>query len=186
MGLVQWVEKKYGRKKGLVRHITALAQYNTGKLKQFDDIDFSRVKRIIYVCKGNICRSAFAEFKTLSIGFKAASGGLAVVNRDPADQMASQVAQERGIDLSDHFSKNIRSLDVDESDLLVTFEPWQAESVAAIVEGSHAQVTLLGLHSKVKRPHLEDPYSLSKEYFQTCFSVIEQGVMGMVDKTTMG
>jgi protein-tyrosine phosphatase len=41
---------------------------------------------------------------------------------------------------------------------------------------SGVQISLLGLWCDPPRPHIEDPYGLSEEYFSTCFGFIDEAL----------
>ena len=43
------------------------------------------MKRLVFVCKGDFCRSAYAEGKVSALGFSAKSFGLEVTRELPAD-----------------------------------------------------------------------------------------------------
>ena len=69
------------------------------------------MKRILFICTGNTCRSPMAEgiFKKISNSNKytAESAGLMVSNASSASNDAINVCQEIGIDISKHKSKSI-------------------------------------------------------------------------------
>ena len=58
-------------------------------------------------------------------------------------------------------------------DLIVVFEPWQMREVRRHNFSGLAGVTLLGIWARPNRPHIQDPYGRSDQYFQNCFSVID-------------
>jgi arsenate reductase len=78
------------------------------------------VKRVLFVCIGNACRSQMAEGFARSYGADvliAASAGLA-----PAMHVARHtkaVMAEKGIDLRDHFPKGVRHLGRAQFDIVV-------------------------------------------------------------------
>jgi arsenate reductase len=78
------------------------------------------LKRVLFVCIGNSCRSQMAEGFARAYGsdiLVAASAGVApatVVAPDTLDAM-----NEKGIDLRDHFPKSIRHLGRVEFDLVI-------------------------------------------------------------------
>jgi protein-tyrosine-phosphatase len=75
------------------------------------------VKRVLFVCIGNACRSQMAEGFARAYGsdvMVAASAGLA-----PAINVARDTMAEKRIDLRDHFPKAIRNLGRAQFDLVV-------------------------------------------------------------------
>lgn len=76
--------------------------------------------------------------------------------------------------MSVHVTRTARTFQVLPTDLLVAMEPSQAAALTRIANG--AQVTLLGLWSRPRRPYIQDPYGRSDEYFQRCFALIDSGI----------
>lgn len=62
--------------------------------------------RVLFVCTGNICRSAFAEVMARSVfaerSFMFSSAGTHAIPGSPATRNMQTVALERGLDLSNH------------------------------------------------------------------------------------
>jgi len=78
------------------------------------------VKRVLFVCIGNACRSQMAEGFARAYGSDviiAASAGLGPANNVARDTKAAMA--EKGIDLRDHFPKAIRHLGRAQFDLVV-------------------------------------------------------------------
>jgi protein-tyrosine phosphatase len=176
-----FIGTSYGGKRALKRHLVARTMSFFGLYSGFNNFDPRRVRRLVFVCKGNICRSAYAATRARALGFDAVSAGLEAGDGDPADKDAIRIASERGLDLSRHRTTRIGSLRLESADLLVAFEPAQAQALANIPDRNGAQVTLLGLHLPSVVPHIEDPYGLSLDYFRTCFGRVDAGTMGLLD-----
>ena len=172
-GLTTRIARRYGRKKGLVRHYWSLARCRLGAFRDFQSVDWSRVDRLVFVCQGNICRSPYAEARMRGKGASALSFGLAAPNGDGADPVAVRVAAGRGVDLSSHQTRGPAQARIGPRDLLLAMEPWQARQVCDVARSAGAQVTLLGLWSARLRPHIEDPYGLSEAYYDNCFALID-------------
>lgn len=78
------------------------------------------MKRVLFVCIGNACRSQMAEGFARTYGADvmiAASAGLAPAMNVARDTKA--VMAEKGIDLRDHFPKGVRHLGRAQFDLVV-------------------------------------------------------------------
>jgi arsenate reductase len=79
-----------------------------------------RLKRVLFVCIGNSCRSQMAEGFARAYGSDVmipASAGLAPATRIAADTVDAM--DEKGIDLRDHFPKAISHLGRVEFDLVI-------------------------------------------------------------------
>jgi len=170
------VAQRYGRKQGLLRHCVARGVDVLGGYHSFKAIDFDHLHRLVFVCKGNICRSAYAEAKTRSMGLNTASFGLGGDESQAADPVAVRVAQSMGIDLGMHRVRTLSRFRPQSGDLLVAMEPRQGRRLASVSSESGVQVTLLGLWAIRPHPHIEDPYGLSEGYYRSCFQLIDASI----------
>jgi protein-tyrosine phosphatase len=172
------LNRDYGRKSGWLRHQLAVFRLLAGRFGRFEQIDWNGVKRVVFVCKGNICRSAYAEAKARELGLETASFGLDARDGVGADPQMTEVAGQRGLDLTPHRAQSLRRFVMQAGDLLVALEPNQADTLIMNLKNSGvaAQVTLLGLYDHPRRPHVEDPFGLTPEYFDTCCGIIDRAV----------
>lgn len=135
-----------------------------------------RIERIVFVCQGNICRSAFAEVKARQLGLPTASFGLATRSGLPADAAATRAAAALGVDISGHRTTERADFVSRSGDLLLAMETRQLRQIRADADLADFPRSLLGLWSQPTTPHLHDPFSLSDAYFLTCFRRIETAV----------
>lgn len=143
------------------------------------DFDWAKVRRLAFVCKGNICRSPYACAKARKFGVRSSSYGLDAVDGSPADPVALRNAIARTVDLSVHRSMRMNETHIEDGDLIMVFEPVQLAEVRRRL-GDRMPAGLLGIWSRENWPHIQDPYGLSDRYFQRCFSVIDASVAGLV------
>lgn len=182
-----FVQARFGTARGLARLWLAQLDAIRGRFRRFERVEWGRVRRIVFVCAGNICRSPYAEGRVRAFGFPTASVGISGVSGQAADPQALATAGQLGIDLRHHLSRNISDFAPEAGDLLVALEPRQAEALAArYASDASVQVTLLGLWSKPRRAHLHDPHTLSPAYFRTCFAVIDGAVATLLAKVRAG
>jgi protein-tyrosine phosphatase len=168
-----FVQARYGTARGLARLWLAKLR----PLRRFESVDWRAVRRIVFVCTGNICRSPYAEARARAAGFPAVSAALRGPSGAPADEAALAAAKAAATDLGSHRSTAIEDIELQPGDLLVAMEPWQAHALAGrVARRPGVQVTLLGLWSTPGRPHLHDPHGLSPDYFRTCFALIDSAV----------
>ncbi|MDH5229695.1 MAG: hypothetical protein OEY38_06530 [Gammaproteobacteria bacterium] len=171
---VKWLKKNYGSKRGFVAAHWHRLKYYLGLYKRFK-VDWSRVDRVIFVCTGNICRSAYAEVVARSHQLNTASSGICARVGASANQSAIAMAEKRGFDLTQHSTTPAMYDTYGSRDLLVAMEPWQAELLLKHMS-AQTQVTLLGMHGFPRMPYLPDPYGQSDDYFNHCFQLIENFV----------
>lgn len=161
-----------------------IIRYRIGLFSEYQVIDWGRVNRLVFVCKGNICRSAYAEGRAKMLGVPATSFGLAATAGERADPSAVEAAKSRGVDLTSHLTRSPQGVALGTGDLLLAMEAYQAKGVRDCGTRAGAQLTLLGLWCAPKSPHLEDPFGLSKEYFATCFGLIDNAIDRISDHMT--
>jgi protein-tyrosine-phosphatase len=171
-----FVSSRYGRKIGLLRHSIHLARYHLGSFSSLERIDWNSVRRLVFICKGNICRSAYAEAKAHAVGLSTSSLGLEAVSGVPANESAIRAARLRDVNLTDHRTRGLAEFHFQTGDLLIAMEPVQASLLQTRGLPEGIQLTLLGLFCVPPRPHLEDPFGLSEAYFATCFGLIDDAI----------
>ena len=165
----------YGGRRGLLEHVRTRALYAVGAYGSLSEVNWVAVRRLIFVCKGNICRSPYACARVRSLGVPAVSFGLDTSGGGPADPSALRNALLRGIDLSEHRSARLESTHLSAGDLVILFEPTHYSGVRRRI-GDLTPVQLLGIWARPLRLHIQDPYGRSDRYFQQCFSVIDESI----------
>src|SRR6266550_545770 len=175
------VNTRYGGIRRWLLHWAFQILRRAGHFRKFEQIDWPRVTRVVFVCKGNICRSPYAEAKAFGLGLNVASLGLEADGHSSPDPLARKIAEARGVNLHGFFAKARLESGISGGDLLVGMEPWHARllAVEAARSGSGAQVTLLGLWKTPPEPQIPDPYGLSEQSFMACFDVIDAAIDGI-------
>jgi protein-tyrosine phosphatase len=149
----------------------------TGFYNRFSEIRWHDVSRLLFLCKGNICRSAYCEAKARSLGLPAISRGLEVGDAQASTpKTIAEMAASRGLDVSHHRPRQFRESEILAADLVVAMEPVQAQKVEGETKRAGAQVTLLGLWHSKPRPYLQDPFGLSREYTEHCMQFMDVAV----------
>jgi protein-tyrosine phosphatase len=180
--------EQYGGKRGYLEHVRARALYAIGAYRGARDIEWAAVRRLVFVCKGNICRSPYASARARLLGVPAASFGLEAAEGAPADPTAWRTARLRAVDLSAHRSARKESSRITDDDLLVVFEPSQLAEIEIWRRSADRvpRVTLLGIWARPIRPHIQDPYGRSDRYFEHCFSIIDANIAELVRRMAGG
>ena len=160
------------RADALLRHLYALALMRCGLLGSWAGPAPPQPNgRLIFVCKGNIIRSAYAAARARQLGFASvASAGIQACSGKPADATAVHAAALRGVDLARHRARSVDELQPRAADRLFAFELWQARWLS---RNSPAPVFLLGAWARPAKPHIADPYQRPGEYFSACFTTVD-------------
>jgi len=166
---------RYASRRGFALTWLHRLYYLFGIYSRYRRIDWATVERLVFVCKGNICRSAYAELVARSLGVESVSCGVDTTDGIPANNNAVRIAAKNGVDLSGHKTTKMQSLMPNKNDLFIVMEPWQAAQIKQEF-GDKCRCTLLGLWGTVVTPHIHDPYGKPDTYFINCFRYIEASV----------
>jgi len=146
------------------------------------------IERVVFVCHGNINRSAYAAAafaRALEAercdGIIVRSAGFVGPGR-AASELAQRVAMRRGIDLSQHQSRLIDANELRTADLIVVMSTSQRRSVYRIARQSDPFVIVLGdLDSEpIARRTVQDPYGHPEEVFVQVFDRIDRCIAQLV------
>lgn len=172
MSLSKMISGSYGNWRGLGRLMTSYPQALVlahGLSSKPED-----VRRLVFVCRANISRGAFAEALCRKRGMNAASFGVSAASGEPAEPMTGKIARDDfGVDLTWHRANDTRFHALP-GDLLLAMEVRQLNRVANLPTLSIPPRALLG--SIIGVPHIHDPIGLSQDYYRTCFSRIMHAV----------
>jgi protein-tyrosine-phosphatase len=146
------------------------------------------VKRILFVCTGNSCRSVMAErlmrhllkqggIDTVTVG----SAGVFAVDGMMPTRETQRVLAAVGLDCSDHRARALTMEMVEEADIIFVMEQFQAEQVLRRVPSAKGQVYLLKSYAAPKgeaidNPNIPDPIGKPLEVYEVCFADIRDAV----------
>lgn len=152
-------------------------------------------RSVLFVCKGNICRSPFAEHlasklqgEGISSGMKFGSAGLHVPKPISSPDDAIRAAKRYDVHLENHRSQSI-SLDLVESyDMIIAMEAWQYAELQSSFEHHRKKLFLLPLvdsNGQVKQHgyaafNIQDPYGGPSSAFEECFERISKCIRGLL------
>ncbi len=141
------------------------------------------MKKVLFVCTGNICRSPTAEgiLRHLSEEFgvqvhveSAGTHDYHVGN--PVDQRAQKHAKERGYDLSRQRARQLRKRDFEEFDVIVAMDRGHLEILQAHCPPQHrAKLRML-----VRGHDVPDPYYGGPEGFEQVLDMVEAACLGLL------
>jgi protein-tyrosine phosphatase len=169
------VDSRFGTLRGAVRLALSYGEVAVGQAGIMQP-DSASVRRLVFVCHGNICRSAFADVVARRAGMCVASFGLSTDAGKAAHPPAIAAAAELGIDLSGHRTTRGGDFVVEPGDLLLAMETRQLRRLGDDPKFGGVPRSLLGLYASPAIPHLHDPYELDQAYMLTCLKRIENAV----------
>lgn len=154
----------------------------------------ARPRSFLFVCKGNICRSPFAEHLARRIcqeggrnGLHFGSMGLQVNRAEMPPDEAIAAGATFGVHLAEHRSRPLREKDVDAFDMIVTVEAGQNKLLARLFPNSDKKLFLLPLFDPAHmstagsflRYNIPDPYGRSCAEFRDCYGRIKRCIEQM-------
>jgi protein-tyrosine phosphatase len=169
----------YGTWRGALRLALAHGEVLTG-LSGAAVPDPDKVRRLVFVCHGNICRSAYADVLVRRAGMNVASFGLSTSSGKPAWPAVADLAEARGVDMSAHQTTRIEDYVPLPGDYLLGMETRHMRKLAVHPLTAVLPRGLLGTYAQPSFPHLHDPYKLDPAYLEVCLTRIERAVDALV------
>lgn len=150
------------------------------------------MKRVLFVCMGNICRSPTAEgvskkmiiTHNIETFIKVDSAGTHDYHvGEQADPRTCQAARKRGIDLSGHRARQVRPEDFERFDLLLAMD---RANLAHLVRGSrpefHAKLGLFMDYAEAfAEEEMPDPYYGGEKGFERVLDMAEDAARGLIE-----
>lgn len=174
------IRSRFGTFRGMVRLALSYPQLMLGRWASVAP-DPAQVRRLVFVCQGNICRSAFADVAARRAGLRAASFGLSTTTGRAAHDPAIAAASALGYDLSGHKAIDLKDFRPQAGDLLMAMEVRQLHRLAADPRLAGLPRALLGRWTSPMLPHLHDPYGLDDRYMARCLMRIDQAIATLVN-----
>jgi protein-tyrosine phosphatase len=175
------IDTHFGTARGAVRLALAHVQVALGAGRIAPE-SLAGTRRLVFVCLGNICRSAFADAVAHRAGASAVSAGLSTHAGGPAHPPVVAEAARMGYDLSAHRTTPIADYAPQPGDLLLVMEVRQLAALDRDPRLADVPKMLLGAWA---RPwlHLHDPYMLGDTYLAKCLQRIEYATKAIIAAT---
>ena len=178
--------------KYIIKNIISDIYWSAYGICYHDSMLPSKVKSILFVCKGNICRSPFAEIISknnidISNKYEFLSAGIQVESPQPPPVDAVIAANVFGVDMKFYKSKSINYRMIESTDLIVAMEVWQYRYLNKLFVEFKEKIFLLPVFdNNTKRMdkysiyNIKDPYGKSQKDYNACFSRIKCCIEGLV------
>jgi protein-tyrosine-phosphatase/predicted ATP-grasp superfamily ATP-dependent carboligase len=146
-------------------------------------------RAILFLCHGNICRSAFAERYWQRLleqrglpGPVARSAGLTTRQGRGTPPHCLREAKAFGVDLGDHRSRPVDRALVDAAEWVFVMDVENARAFAAAFPGARHKVSWLGAFDPAGPVTVADPYLLDASGARRCFARLARALDALMDR----
>lgn len=140
--------------------------------------------KIMFICTGNICRSAMAEgimkkiVEDKNIDAKIYSCGIYAETGDYATYNAIEAASQYDVDISSHRATNIRKSKIEEMDLILCATQSHKQSVIHLYPNLKEKVYTMKEYAKLDKNgqdlDIKDPWGYDINVYNNCAIEIEK------------
>ncbi len=146
-----------------------------------------QLKRVLFVCTGNVCRSPMAEgllrqlAKWRNLPIEVRSAGTHALVGEPATKEAVATLSEMGITIADHRAQQVTKELLTWADLVLTMESehrlWILNAWSDVEDKVFTLSEFVG-----RRGAIEDPYGGGKEAYRLVKDLLIDLILDLVDR----
>ena len=148
------------------------------------------IRKILFVCLGNLCRSPMAEYllrdklkRKGETDIEISSGGFLDQKGAHVPEEIYNLMKEVGIDISKHRSSPIDKKRIKESDLIIVMEIRQEDQLVRLCPEEASRIFILSQFDKENpiRRDVADPIGRSSSFYRNCYVDINALVEGLTE-----
>jgi protein-tyrosine-phosphatase len=147
------------------------------------------LKKLLFVCSGNTCRSPLAEGIAKKIfpddllsKVEISSAGTSALEGSPASETAVRVAEKHSIDLRNHRSTFLNRPLVKDVDLIITMGSKHRQTVGVVDPSALSYTYLLTDFCDDEEGDVADPIGMGEDGYEATYAILEKCIRGLIDK----
>lgn len=150
--------------------------------------DAPPIRRIVFVCTGNICRSAMAEHllrhwsKVRGLDLEVSSCGIAAEHWYEVPQAARRLLAAEGIPEFSHKARLATRDALRGADLILVMTRAHAEHLTDLYPEFTDRIRLLRSHAGFGEADVEDPMGRPYETFARCLGVMKESLEALLSR----
>ncbi|MBI4000233.1 MAG: low molecular weight phosphotyrosine protein phosphatase [Nitrospira defluvii] len=148
----------------------------------------SPIRKVLFVCKGNICRSPMGEVyfrrkaRELGLQLTVQSAGLDTTSGRAAHPYAIEAIQRHGMTLANHATQSLHRDLAEQADLIIVMEVAQRAWLTRLYPQARGKVFVAGRFGRLDSLDIADPFSGTPKEFQVCFEAIRECCDGLLNR----
>ncbi len=149
------------------------------------------MKRILFVCTGNLCRSPMAEYLLQSILEKhgvddiliESSGTIATEGNHASYRSVKQLWNAEKIDMRPHRARRLTKAHIKEADMIIGMEQYHIDTILSMAPNAKDKTELIGEYmDNEDEMELPDPYGGPEEYFVEVYKLLVKALNNLASK----
>ena len=165
-----------------VRYLPERLLHGARRTRALERLAGKRVSSAVFICLGNINRSAYAANAFGPLVASRTRGEVLIrsagfIGPDrPASELAQKIAAQRAVDLGTHRSRLIDAAELTGTDLIVVMDAQQRNRIAKLIGRPRSQILVLGDLDPLPadRRAIQDPYGHPEDVFVRVFDRIDR------------